>query len=122
MPSNDVPNVLTSVVDIGRGTEIRKRKRYDETFKRDAVRILLESGKPVATVALALAIDRTLLQKWRKKFDDEFATKPTNSLPNIVSTSEFLSLKREFESIKEMVDQLRLIVKKVLSCKYEDPQ
>jgi transposase len=122
MPSDDFPRIMALGAGHRREAGFRKRRRYDETFKRNAVRVLLESGKPVMTVAQAMGIDRTILQKWRKKYNDEFVTKPAVSLSNAVPLNEFLSLKREFESIKGTVEHLRIIVKKVLSCKYEESE
>jgi len=44
-----------------------KRHHYDEDFKRQAVRQLIESGKPVTAIAQSIGVERTILQKWRKK-------------------------------------------------------
>lgn len=100
--------------------ELKKRRRYDDAFKREAVRMLVESGKPVATVALAIGIDRTNLQKWSKKFSQEFTTKSAEPKSGGVAINEFISLKREVESMKETMKHLRTIVQKSLTDKYTD--
>jgi transposase-like protein len=96
----------------------QKRRRFDDAFKRQAVQTLMESGKPVTAVAAILGVDRTNLQKWKKYYSSEVLPKPAGTDETPVGISEFLSLKREFESIKESVTQLRTIVRKSLTEKY----
>lgn len=47
----------------------RKRKKYTEEFKREAVRLLETRGeRTVADVAAGLGVPENLLHAWRKKF------------------------------------------------------
>jgi transposase-like protein len=94
-------------------TEAKKRRRYDEDFKRDAVRKLLESGQPATAVALAIGVDRTNLQKWKKRFSSEI-TRTTASPNGSIGPDEIVSLRKEFETMKETVNLLRSIVKRYL--------
>lgn len=96
----------------------QKRRRFDDAFKRQAVQTLMESGKPVTAVAAILGVDRTNLQKWKKYYSGELLPKPLGTDESPVGISEFLSLKREFESVKEAVTQLRNVVLKSLAEKY----
>lgn len=41
-----------------------KRKRYDREFREGAVRIVLETGKPVAQVARDLGVHEATLGNW----------------------------------------------------------
>ena len=96
----------------------QKRRRFDDAFKRQAVQTLIESGKPVTAVAALLEVDRTNLQRWKKRYSGELSPKPAGNDDKPVGAGEFLMLKREFESIKEAVTQLRCIVRKSLAEKY----
>ena len=96
-----------------------KRRRYDDAFKREAVKQLIESGESISAAALSLGIDRTNLQKWKRKFGDEFGlSKIKNGKGN--NPSDLASLKKDMKAMKETVSQLRNIVKKSLECKYLD--
>jgi len=43
---------------------MEKRRRFDEEFKEGAVRIVRESGKPIARVARELGINAGTLENW----------------------------------------------------------
>jgi transposase-like protein len=45
----------------------RQRLRYSIEFKRDAVRLVVEQGVPVTTVAPDLGVDRTVIRSWTEK-------------------------------------------------------
>jgi transposase-like protein len=99
-----------------------KRRRYDDQFKREAVKALLESGKPVTTVASVMGIDQSNLHKWKKIFGPEIAGAARNPaaaagacLPGM---DDLDTLKRELASVKETVDQLRTILNKTLRERY----
>jgi len=102
--------------------EETKRHRYDEVFKRQAVKSLLDSGKPVSTMALELGVDRCNLHKWKKKFGHEFEGESEKSIGEVVRSKEFRSLKNEVISIKETVNQLRNIIKRALLRKYQEDE
>src|ERR1700744_5989825 len=42
-------------------------KRYDATFKRDAVELLLTSGKPLKALAVELGVCDVTLRNWRDR-------------------------------------------------------
>ena len=42
-------------------------KRYDATFKRDAVELLLTSGKPLKALAIELGVCDVTLRNWRDR-------------------------------------------------------
>ena len=100
--------------------EAIKRRRYEEAFKRQAVKLLIDSGKPVSTVALSMGVERCNLQKWKKKFSPEFAEEPGKSGGQIVRSKEYSALRSEIRSMKETVNHLRNIVKRALTKKYSD--
>ena len=43
---------------------MEKRQRFTAEFKREAIRLLQESGKPVAVLARELGVPRNRLYKW----------------------------------------------------------
>ncbi len=43
---------------------MEKRRRFTAEFKREAVRLVRDSGKPVAAVARELGVPRNRLYKW----------------------------------------------------------
>jgi transposase-like protein len=47
-------------------TSVRERRKFDETFKREAVENWLHSGKSAEVVAEELGITANLLYGWRK--------------------------------------------------------
>jgi len=95
-----------------------KRRRYDEEFKRGAVKKLLESGKPVTSVAEDIGIDQSILHKWKKIFGPTMTSCSGNSTSYIAQSNEVESLRTELAQIKETVDQLKNIVHKSLHDKY----
>lgn len=44
------------------------RRRFDEEFKKNAVRLSYASNKPVAVVARDLDISDAILYRWRQKY------------------------------------------------------
>lgn len=47
-------------------TSVRERRKFDETFKREAVQNWLASGKSATVVGEELGINANLLYAWRK--------------------------------------------------------
>ena len=47
-------------------TSVRERRKFDETFKREAVQNWLQSGKSADVVGKELGITGNLLYAWRK--------------------------------------------------------
>ena len=50
-----------------RESGVRKRGRYDEAFKRDAVRLVTEEGYTYQAAATAVGVSEQSLREWRKK-------------------------------------------------------
>jgi transposase len=45
-----------------------KRRKYDEEFKRRAVRLSYGSERPVTAVAESLGINANMLHRWRRQY------------------------------------------------------
>lgn len=51
----------------------RPRRRFSEEFKRDAVDLVLTTGRPIAEVAVELGIYDSTLGNWVRRHQDEQA-------------------------------------------------
>ena len=49
-------------------TTKKPRRRFDEQFKRDAVRLITEGGRTMSQVSGDLGIGLTQLRRWREKY------------------------------------------------------
>ena len=49
-------------------TSVRKRQKFDNTFKREAVQNWLQSGKSAQVVAQELGLDANRLYAWKQRF------------------------------------------------------
>jgi transposase len=97
---------------------VTKRRRYDDEFKRGAVKTLLLSGRPVTAVASDMGIDQSNLHKWKKIFGPELSVSAQNTAASSPQQADVEALRRELATVKETVDQLRNVVNKSLREKY----
>lgn len=49
-------------------SETKKRRNYDEAFKREAVRLIVEENYSFARVAEGVGVSEQSLREWRKKY------------------------------------------------------
>jgi transposase len=96
----------------------KKRKRYEEDYKRNAVRILNDSGLPVTTIALQLGIEQSNLHKWSKLYGPHFKDQSVSDYSTETHLEEISALKQEISSIRDTVETLRTIILKTLGDKY----
>lgn len=101
--------------------EKRSRRKFDQTFKREAVRLWLSSGKTAREVGSELGINEGRLYLWRKSFAPELpggrgssGAKPV--LEDLVTENE--ALRREVEHLRQQRD----ILKKTLGILSEPPK
>ncbi|MED0717369.1 transposase [Aeribacillus composti] len=73
----------------------KKQRRYEEDFKRQTVRYILEEAKSVAQVARELKINENTLRGWVKKYKKE---------PEI---SETQTLRSEDHEVRELKKRIR---------------
>lgn len=52
-------------------TETKRRRRYTEDFKREAVALVTEQGYSIAEAARSLGINSNQLGRWKRQFTDE---------------------------------------------------
>ena len=84
------------------------RRRYDDEFKREAVRLSYESGRTVAQVSRDLGMNENNLWRWRRKFNSAGSdvNRPGESVKD-----EVKRLRRQLARVTEERD----ILKKALS-------
>nr|WP_282550904.1 MULTISPECIES: transposase [Providencia] len=71
-------------------------KQYTESFKKEAINLILEQGYTVQQAANALGITTKLLYAWRKRHEAE--NKP-NAL-TLFERQELLALRKEVKQLK----------------------
>ena len=90
----------------------KKRKHYDDAFKRNAVKTLLESKQSVTAMAVSMGVNRCNLQKWKKQFGREMALPATTGDTASKTSNEIVVIKTEIKELKDTVENLRKIVKR----------
>jgi len=95
-----------------------KRRRFDQEFKMEAVKLVIEGGETVASVAGDLGIHENLLHKWKYQYleDGEHAFPGKGRLKP--HDEEIRLLKRELASVKQQRD----ILKKALAIFSKGPK
>lgn len=89
-----------------------KRRKFDLTFKREAVQNWLNSGKSAAIVGEELGINASLLYSWRKLVPAQAGGSPKAAKPGSVSDlqGQLDAAQRELRHVREQC----LILKKTL--------
>ena len=78
-------------------TEKRKRRKYTEDFKREAVALVTEQGYSVAEAARSLEVGENQIRRWRQKLEQESAE------------GELTATEREeLERLRKEIRQLRM--------------
>lgn len=54
----------------------KERKRYDLEFKKQAVQLVLTSGRPLAEIARELGVSDWNLRDWRLRFQSQLVAQP----------------------------------------------
>lgn len=93
----------------------KPRRKFDVTFKKEAVENWLSSGKPASVIAEELGINANCLYNWRAAFRP--AQPHKTPVTNEELTSEVASLRRELERVRQQRD----ILKKTLGILSELP-
>lgn len=83
-----------------------KRREYTEQFKAEAVRLVRESGKPIAQVARELGISANLLYRWRGE-EHRARSLGTTRTALKAEHEELVRLRRENETLRKERDFLK---------------
>jgi transposase len=84
----------------------KKRRKYDESFKRECVAHWRKSGRPRERVAEELGINHWLLRTWDRQFRSQQAPPPT-ALTKTELESENQRLREELRRVQEQRDILK---------------
>jgi transposase len=90
---------------------IKPRRKFDSTFKQDAVALWLNSGKPAREVGEELGISGKQLYLWRKQYA------PATPAQQVSLESELAALRRDNARLRQQRD----ILKKTLGILSEAP-
>lgn len=88
-----------------------ERKHYPEEFKREAVRLMETSGKPIAQLARDLGINDNNLYRWRRGYGRQTESNGNSAGSVSELEAEVKRLRRE----NEVLRQEREILKKAMS-------
>lgn len=100
-------------------TTVRERRKFDETFKREAVLNWLRSGKSAEVVGEELGIHANRLYAWRKLVPDFAEERARSSKPGSLADlqSQLDASQREIRHLREQCT----ILKKTLGILSEPP-
>jgi transposase len=94
-------------------------KRYNEEFKRQAVELLIHSGKRQAQVARELGVSDYTLTLWKRAYLGQL--KPGELEGKPLSPEEMLETIRQLQKENEYLKRQREILKKAMSIVGEEP-
>ena len=96
----------------------KKRRQYTKEFKIEAVRLIIEEGRPISDVARELGTAQSLLHRWKKK-SEEGKIEPFPGKGRLSPEDEELrQLRREDKRLRMERD----ILKKAVAIFSEEPQ
>jgi transposase len=99
--------------------EKKVQKRYNEEFKRQAVELLIHSGKRQAQVARELGVSDYTLTLWKRAYLGQL--KPGELEGKSLSPEEMLEKIRQLQKENEYLKRQREILKKAMSIVGEEP-
>lgn len=90
---------------------MKKRKQYSLEFKRAAVRLLKESGRPVTAISRELGVNRKQLYSWSKAFERN--PDPGNAFPGPGAKlgSELAEVERLRRDLKRVQEENEILKK-----------
>ena len=100
-------------------TSVPERRKFDETFKREAVLNWLHSGKSAAVVGEELGINANLLYAWRNLVPEDVGSRASTAKPGSVADlqGQLDASQRENRHLREQCQ----ILKKTLGILSEPP-
>ena len=89
--------------------EIEQRRKYDKSFKLDAINRVIRTGKTCAEVGRELGVSGSLLAKWRHEYlekADQAAGDSAELTPSELA-EELRKTRRELEDVRQQRDILK---------------
>jgi transposase len=99
--------------------EKQVQKRYDEEFKRQAVELVIHSGKTQAQIARELGVSEYSLTLWKKDYLRHL--RPAQLDGEQMGPEEMLEKIRQLQKENEYLKRQREILKKAMSILGEEP-
>jgi transposase len=94
-------------------------RRYDATFKRDAVELLLTSGKPLKALAIELGVCDVTLRNWRDRHLQK--TSPIETDGKNLSAQQLAQELRRVQKDLQIANRRNEILKKALGILSQEP-
>lgn len=98
----------------------KPQKRYDATFKRDAVELLLTSGKPLKVLAVELGVCDVTLRGWRDRHLAK--TRPIEADGKKLSAEQLAMELRRVQKELATANRRNEILKKAVGILSQEPQ
>ena len=99
--------------------EKKVQKRYDEEFKRQAVELVIHSGRTQAQIARELGVSEYSLTLWKKDYLRDL--KPAELDGEQMSPEQMWDKIRQLQRENEYLKRQREILKKAMSILGEEP-
>ena len=99
--------------------EKKVQKRYDEGFRRQAVELVIHSGKTQAQIARELGVSEYSLTLWKKDYLRHL--RPAQLDGEQMGPEEMLEKIRQLQKENEYLKRQREILKKAMSILGEEP-
>ena len=99
--------------------EKKVQKRYEEEFKRQAVELVIHSGKTQAQIARELGVSEYSLTLWKKDYLRHL--RPAQLDGEQMGPEEMLEKIRQLQKENEYLKRQREILKKAMSILGEEP-
>ena len=99
--------------------EKKVQKRYEEDFKREAVELVIHSGKPQAQIARELGVSEYSLTLWKKEYLR--IVRPAELNGEQMSPEQMLDKIRQLQKENDYLKRQREILKKAMSILGEEP-
>ena len=102
-------------------SEKKVQKFYREEFKRQAVELMIHSGRSIVQIGRELGVSEASLYLWRKRYGVSSQATPASQLSRSASPEELLAENRRLQKELEIVQRQRDIFKKAMSILGEEP-
>ena len=99
--------------------EKKVQKRYDEEFKRQAVELVIHSGRTQAQIARELGVSEYSLTLWKRDYLGH--VRPAQIDGEHLSPEQMLEKIRQLQKENEYLKRQREILKKAMSILGEEP-
>ncbi len=85
---------------------VQHRKKHTDEFKVEAVRLVIDSGKPLSVVAKEIGVSAYLLTRWKRDLQSD-KTLPVGKLSVKSRDEEIHTLRRELKRVTDERDFLK---------------